>query len=1734
MPKENTSTQIHVEYITEVATYSDVQLAAYSPHSSQVTLIDKNNFAHMLLDCGQDAIIDNHLRWDLLFGHSPTYTEINNHYPKYLTTASSDKIIQHIIQFSSGIDFQHLPRGFILTKNPGSGVRDVLHYDEYYAELQAKDSNQDLAITLMTQEELRSAPIQSVKFTGDQAAWYAFLQSKRIAGDKIFCTESQLSNAFICFSNLIQRIGLEYNCPEFSDSLCSDTGNPIILLGRWATVLSNPRLKKLDILEQWRAIPQLPLMQSYLAITAITYYALDQRSCGFVLPEMELDQTPEDDGFRPVGEIHLDNPVAFWRYLAYQSRCNSIDFYKSAWREIDSIASSLNITTKTMMLQILVASTNQPDHSAKINEQHALKAWHNVCQVVAFGPLGLINRDYSDSVIISLHRLSAKPNLVFLDSIAKHIKDNIYSPGALLILNDKLGLLVKNLKNSLYHGSKFYFIEQNWKELSIKLYVELQYELYRRTGGTSDVDDPNYAVDHINSSLQFTSLAANLSTFQLQNVQHIKDVLSIWPEENIEQLAFCLDLFNEAESNAGLTPQRLSKLIQDISGSTYAADSNWKSLLLDLLSKDFIQNFAPGYFENKKQQILNTSNGLTTWQIANIEKCAFPPTESASLQRLENAMVKLNHGLEPEYLANINDQLLNLQSILTPEDFTLFISRLESMQVQVATNYVAGAGLINLLFRTRKLDGFNQIFVRNYIEQSSVNLLEKFIMFVENILPLIKSHELKMNKLILQETLATVVLNSAWDDGVHYQESVKQLIFQLNHAVTVHSHIEHYLLDCLNHMPDKNSPEYMHGVCNFVKNIYDLTDILPAYVIYSLMAKFHVAPRSLIQLIAQVKQSSNQPLMMRFISCLIDNNLSIDGLEQLIPYFNQHQDKLEQFSQPPYVDIPRSLEWSRLKNFTDQYTKFSLEPYGPRSSPDSFNIAKYRLQRNQFIGIASNIFTDNIGDEILKELIDNRVKTMSQLIECFRQPDLGALQLICICVEVIARTAYQLSHEKPSKIISQSLNTTQIMALYAMLNHESNQLISQIDTGEGKSRIMMILAACKAVQGQTVDFLTSDMQLAERDYLSYKQFFTALQIPTSLISLNTPAELYQKSGVNFTDNGQLLLLRNRCDIELKADYLDPESQRRCLLVDEVDKFTHDKSQDSYNYAAPSKKLAGYVWIYPNLVRFVERFKQDEGFDPSTHLADFIGYIGESVVDIVHKSDLLRLKDSDPQQIATWLRSAHTAWYMEADKDYILSSKLYLLRDSQGNARYSRKIFVLDNGRPVDGSSYSEGLHQCLCAKENIALNDESFMIMPENLTRRASFPVNFMDNYKSGAIYGVSGTTRSAAPLEDFKYMTVPREKPLIRDDKHVWLAKDEDQQISFILRAIRHNNSRPVLLICKDDQQSARLYTALQAVIKPSNLQFVHGLTEKAAEIDAIQRAGTQEIVTISTAGMMGRGVDINADNLLVLAAYVPTESDEIQIKGRTARVGKPGEYRMIPNMSDSEYPLNGRTYNVHNEVLKSQKQRQCTAVFQKYVCSVYAGFLEGITQGFLSELKACPVDQQIQSLEAWGQFLGEMQKDWSLQRETLFNAVNDQNQTQFSEIFNAFTTKWQSKAGLSPVENPVDNNPVFFKPKKQPIKVQRDYDPGDDGQARIYSTLFPKTWATLRGERNWFADYHAWREGRGLLFPDFMAVLNGERDLFANLYATIARWLAELKEWLAAKEGSPVNPGCSLVPVT
>ena len=1783
---------IQTEYITETTTSIHTKHEDHFADDSAFTLVGKPEFIKLFRVHLPLSKIDPSKLWDTLLGHHSSGDERGcNPHVRYLTTQTCDKIFKHTAQFISGIDLQHLPKGFILTKNPkGGGVCDVLHYSDYIATYQKNIGPLSIILSDKTTEVL---PQTISEFSGNQALWYTFLEGKRLADGVAICTSQELKSAFVSFSNTLKQLGLDFYPPEFGAAL-KDELNPIVLLGRWETTLKNRHLKQCDLLTQWQVLLQLPLAKSSEAIRAITDHANDENPCGFIIPEMCLNETIfEQHGWsfqNTPYDYDIHDERSFWTYISYQPKQNSLSFYQTALKDLERIGWKNNLADKHVFYRILAASTTGISQNAK-NEQEeaiALNSWSKLCtrmNKVEGSSLLLIMickvlgaGEVKKAICQFIGDMKVIPTLLFLDSIVTTViqvleKLDITDIAASAIskkmpksieLLEMITDMVRAHALNFFNGSKFYFdsIKGEWNTLDIKKYTKLQQYLYK------------------SSQEKSLLLAPLLSTFNLKTKSDI-DALAPFTIllTRKEILSYCLTIFNDVQKNSELNKDVLLSLINHI--NTYPWAEPPLVALVDYLEQQFSTHFSPNYFAEKRQQLVDATVGLTAAQMKRVRDCLFLPEQEKAIINIESAMVRKNPRLTDDDLNSLNDHFVNLKNIIIPEDFTEFTKRLDAISDHLTSDNHTLKHLISLLTKKRTLEDFSQFYMRNKIEKClDEHFLPKVILFIEQIKPLTADSKI-IDGLVLQETLCTLVLNTTHDSiGPNYITDLQQLIADLNLIAKAHPHVLYYLIDSFNHMPQKRKAPYFKNVIQFSLTIRELSHILSAgdddlakdnmLTLYSLLAHYHQKPAELTTLFAPIRPLTDvnqQRFILMFVSRLLDNHQSIEGLAGLIDQFVKTPAKFARFvstcQTPPYPDIPTLSAWISQADFEEKYATFTSTPYGPRYLDFAFDAKKYTAQADKFIGLTpATLFTKELATTLDDVLTQNRKTELSSLRNQFNALKVRAQDkplnndekrsLLCLSIEILARTTAQSDIIDPAKLISQELNATQVMALYARLVNPGDKLISEIDTGEGKSRIMMIYAACQAAQGKTVDLLTSDMLLAERDYLSYKQFFTTLGIRTSLISLDTPPQLYQKGGINFSDNAQLLLLRNKSDISREPyAYLDENPERRCLLIDEVDKFTHDKSKDAYNYAASSKKLNGFVWIYPLLVDFMQAkliASPKVKLHPESLVDELRIYLENHDSNIMHLASFASLNQTRPEQIKTWLCGAFKALHMKKDTHYKVTdadeSSLFSVRDTEGHTRHTRKVYVVDNGRPTKGSSFSDGVQQCLCAKENSLAKQEQFVILPENETQRSSYPVSFMASYNKGLIFGISGTTRSAAPRanqdinhEGYEYLIVPRNKALLRDDKNTWIAKDQKQQIKFIKRAITEEFKKgcPVLLICKDDNQSLALHDALKsdkkfiALIK--NLRRVHGLTNDIDEKSAIDKAGLSGSLTISTAGMFGRGVDINATNLCVLAAYVPTLEDEKQIKGRTARAGKKGTYRMIPRLDDPDNHLNGKTYNVSNEVDKTQKKKALDAVFREEVSKLYALFLEDITMRFLTCFDRCPALDRGVLLEQWKTFLGLMQKDWDGNAQQLLQLVESKKQPEFMALFSAFKTKWTDKAPLQANDNDAPtllneakvNNVYkgllkqesFFKPKRQPLKVQRKYDPSDDGQSRIYSTFFAREMATLRGERRIFADFHAWREGRGNLFPDLMAVLKGERNLFANLIATIKRWLQEFSEW-------------------
>lgn len=288
----------------------------------------------------------------------------------------------------------------------------------------------------------------------------------------------------------------------------------------------------------------------------------------------------------------------------------------------------------------------------------------------------------------------------------------------------------------------------------------------------------------------------------------------------------------------------------------------------------------------------------------------------------------------------------------------------------------------------------------------------------------------------------------------------------------------------------------------------------------------------------------------------------------------------------------------------------------------------------------------------------------------------------------------------------------------------------------------------------------------------------------------------------------------------------------------------------------------------------------------------------------------------------------------------------------------------------------------------------------------------------------------------------------------------------------------------------------------------------------------------------MFSRGVDIRADNLSVRAAFVPTIEDEIQIRGRTGRFGKEGDYRMVINLQDEETPIDGNTYNIAARVTAAQYEMALAASIEEKSASMYADFLEKVHQAFLKKFKETQPSERPDMLQKWQKLLGAMQKDWELKREDIKETLDSQNFEQFKAKFGGFINIWRQKMRedldineaipMSPrlteqcFKSIVAHRGFFAdeQARSKQIKTKWFYDKADDGQATIYQMPFAQTIATLTGQRPLFADTRAWWQGRGQMFPDLRATLNGERPLFANLRAFISYLLQQITACFKSNE--------------
>src|SRR5699024_10814398 len=170
---------------------------------------------------------------------------------------------------------------------------------------------------------------------------------------------------------------------------------------------------------------------------------------------------------------------------------------------------------------------------------------------------------------------------------------------------------------------------------------------------------------------------------------------------------------------------------------------------------------------------------------------------------------------------------------------------------------------------------------------------------------------------------------------------------------------------------------------------------------------------------------------------------------------------------------------------------------------------------------------------------------------------------------------------------------------------------------------------------------------------------------------------------------------------------------------------------------------------------------------------------------------------------------------------------------------------------MHGRRYSDGLHQAIEAKEGLEARSESRTLATITFQ-------NYFRMYKK--LSGMTGTAKTEESefreIYNIDVVEIPTNKPVIREDFHDSIYKNEEAKINAAVREIkeRHSTGQPILVGTISIEKSEILSKMLKKEKIPHGvLNAKHH--EREAEI--VAQAGRIGAVTIAT-NMAGRGTDI------------------------------------------------------------------------------------------------------------------------------------------------------------------------------------------------------------------------------------------------------------------------------------
>ena len=372
-----------------------------------------------------------------------------------------------------------------------------------------------------------------------------------------------------------------------------------------------------------------------------------------------------------------------------------------------------------------------------------------------------------------------------------------------------------------------------------------------------------------------------------------------------------------------------------------------------------------------------------------------------------------------------------------------------------------------------------------------------------------------------------------------------------------------------------------------------------------------------------------------------------------------------------------------------------------------------------------------------------------------------------------------------------------------------------------------------------------------------------------------------KQLLHVLENGDLLKELEKLEAFVRSDNNRGMVQKvQGELYFTIDEKTHeaDLTEKGRNAVAPDNPDA---FVLPDLLQEIHRIENDESLPEETRVAN--------------KQQFQNEYSAKSERLHNLSQLLKAYCLFEKDVHYVVQEG---------------KVMIVDEhtGRLMPGRRFSDGLHQALEAKENVAIEKETQTMATITIQ-------NYFRLYDK--LSGMTGTAETEAnefhQIYKLDVTVIPTNKPCIRKDDNDSIFKTKREKFNAIIEDVeeRHNAGQPVLLgtISVEDSE------ILSRMLKRKNLPH-HVLNAKnhQSEAEIVAKAGQKGAITVAT-NMAGRGTDIKlgegVTELGGLHVIGSSRHDsrriDRQLRGRCSRQGDPGSSKFYVSLEDNLMRLFG-----------------------------------------------------------------------------------------------------------------------------------------------------------------------------------------------------------------------------------